>query len=69
MERGEEYEVDEEQLLAHAQMLGRNRMPPPDLHGSTWYVGPFPTLQMVSALYDSADAGADEGLDSSLEEE
>lgn len=47
---GKEYESDG--LVAHSQILGRNRMPPPGLYGSSWYVGPYPTLAMVGALND-----------------
>lgn len=47
---GRECEVDMDGVIAHSQMLGRNRIPPFGFHGSSWYVGPFPTLQMVGVL-------------------
>ena len=59
---GKECEVDIDGVLAHSQMLGRNRMPPFGFQGSAWYVGPFPTLQMAGALKD-----ADEGQESAAE--
>ena len=76
MNAGKEYSIGIEGLLAHAQMLGRNRAPPPGFHGSSWYVGPFPTVQMIGALRDEeADDAidvavemAEENLDSSVED-
>lgn len=50
MADGREYEISEDALLSSAQLLGRNRMPPAELLGSSWFVGPFPTLQMLSSL-------------------
>lgn len=52
---GKEYDVDIDGVIAHSQMLGRNRMPPLGFQGSAWYVGPFPTLQMVDVLKNTDD--------------
>lgn len=43
-------EIDEGAVLAHAQLLGRNRFPDPHFSNSGWFVGPYPTLQMLTAL-------------------
>lgn len=52
---GQDHEIDVDAVLAHSQMLGRNRMPSPGFQGSAWYVGPFPTPQMVDALKYGAE--------------
>lgn len=45
-----EVDCDVDQLISHAFFLGRNRMPPPGFEHSNWYLGPYPTVQMIEAL-------------------
>lgn len=39
-------------LLASSMLIGRNTMPPAGFEQSPWYVGPFPSIQMIEALKD-----------------
>ncbi|KAM0681740.1 hypothetical protein GINT2_000254 [Glugoides intestinalis] len=45
-----ELDCDIDQLVSHAFFLGRNRMPQVGFEHSNWYLGPYPTIQMIEAL-------------------
>ena len=60
LEQNNEKEVEIERLFAQAQLLGRNRMPPIGMQNSSWYVGPYPTFQMIDALRDENISGKEE---------
>lgn len=47
-----EYEIDENSLISHALLLSRNKAPPVGFENSNWYLGPYPTIQMIEALND-----------------
>lgn len=47
-------DCDVEGLLASSMLIGRNSMPPAGFEQSPWYVGPFPSIQMIEALKDDS---------------
>jgi len=57
MNRGEKREIKMGKIISHAGILGRNKMPPVGFHNSNWYVGPYPNIQMLSALGVKWDEG------------
>jgi len=52
MDKPRVIECNIEDLTAHAMILGRNRAPPLGLEQSSWYLPPFPSIQMIEALIE-----------------
>lgn len=52
MNEEKEYEIDKDTLVSHAILLSRNKAPPAGFESSHWYLGPYPTIQMIEALND-----------------
>jgi hypothetical protein len=50
-----EFEIDEEAIISQAKYLSRNRAPPAGFENSNWYLGPYPTVQMIEALNESTE--------------
>lgn len=50
-----EMSINLENLMAHSQLLGRNRMPPPGFENSNWYIASFPTFQMLDKLKEETE--------------
>lgn len=51
-----EIECDLQSIFEHALILGRNKVAPPEFESSTWYLEPYPTVQMIEALEDDIEA-------------
>lgn len=43
-------DCDVEGLVANSMLVGRNSAPPVGFEQSTWYLSPFPSIQMIEAL-------------------
>lgn len=50
MNISETIDCDIEGLVAHSKLVGRNSAPPAGFEQSTWYLSPFPSIQMIEAL-------------------
>lgn len=55
LDESKEVECDSDALISHSFILGRNRAPPPGFEHSNWYLGPYPTMQMIEVLREEED--------------
>lgn len=55
LNKEEELECELDDIMSRSMMLSRNKASPLGFEASSWYVGPFPTLQMLEALKEEGE--------------
>lgn len=49
-------ECDIDSLISHSFITNRNRMPPAGYEHSNWYLGAYPTVNMIENIYEELDS-------------